>query len=212
MIRTTLNRALIKQVVLAKQANQRQGTSHTKTRGEVAGGGRKPWKQKGTGRARAGSNRSPIWIGGGIVFGPSSDRNFKQRLPKKMARRALLELMDHAKGEGRVIMEKTLVLAAPKTKLVIALIAKHKVANRPILFITEAIEPELILASNNLPKTRVTQRVDLSVLHLINEPMIFIEEASYNHVFTAKLAKRVKKVEPSEVTPTNEHEVKEVAK
>src|SRR5512133_3582557 len=99
---TRLNISLIKQAVLAKQANRRQSTSNTKTRGEVRGGGKKPFKQKGTGSARAGSRRSPVWVGGGIVFGPTKDRNFKLRLPKKMARQAIAQALDLFNKDGNI--------------------------------------------------------------------------------------------------------------
>ena len=78
-----LNEALVHQAAVTQMSNERQVLAHTKTRGEVRGGGRKPWRQKGTGRARAGSNRSPIWIGGGVTFGPSNERNFKRKLTRK---------------------------------------------------------------------------------------------------------------------------------
>lgn len=179
MTKSTLNIPLVKQIVLAKQANARQGTSSTKTRGEVSGGGKKPWRQKGTGRARAGSSRSPVWVGGGITFGPSSIRSFKQRVPKKMARTALAALLQHAKIEKKIIIEKSFALEQPKTKAVVALLAKHQVKpGQPALFVTTETQPELILAANNIPNVVVCRNQDLGVLHLQHQPTILMEEAA----------------------------------
>ncbi len=99
------NEALIHQAVVAQTANERQVLAHTKDKSEVRGGGRKPWAQKGTGRARAGSSRSPIWKGGGVTFGPTSDRNFKKNINKKMKRNALFMLLS-----DRIVSEKMFVL------------------------------------------------------------------------------------------------------
>jgi len=93
---------LIHQVVVSMQSSQRQGTAHAKNRSEVRGGGKKPWRQKGTGRARHGSTRSPIWIGGGVTFGPTKDRNYKKSIPKKMRRAALLSTLS-AKAKDKEI-------------------------------------------------------------------------------------------------------------
>lgn len=101
------NIGLIHQAVVAQMGNQRQVLAHTKGKSEVRGGGKKPWKQKGTGRARAGSSRSPIWIGGGITFGPRSDQNFSKRINKKMRQKALVSVLSNkVKNESFVILDK----------------------------------------------------------------------------------------------------------
>ena len=111
-----LNPALIHQVAVAQSANERQVLAHTKDRSEVRGGGRKPWRQKGTGRARAGSSRSPIWIGGGVVFGPTKDRNFSKKINKKMRQNALLMVLsDKVKNLQFAVLEK-LTAGEYKTK------------------------------------------------------------------------------------------------
>ncbi|PIR93331.1 50S ribosomal protein L4 [Candidatus Falkowbacteria bacterium CG10_big_fil_rev_8_21_14_0_10_43_10] len=111
-----INEGLVHQAVTAQMANQRQVLAHTKTKGEVRGGGRKPWRQKGTGRARAGSSRSPIWIGGGITFGPRKDRNFTKNINAKMKQRAvLMALSDKAKSGFLVLLDK-IELPEAKTK------------------------------------------------------------------------------------------------
>ena len=111
-----INEALVHQVATAQMANQRQTLAHTKVRNEVRGGGKKPWKQKGTGRARAGSSRSPIWIGGGITFGPRKDVNFSKKVNDKMKQKAtLMALSDRAKTENLAVLDK-LELKESKTK------------------------------------------------------------------------------------------------
>ncbi len=110
------NSALVYQVVTAMQANARTPVAHTKTRGEVRGGGRKPWKQKGTGRARHGSSRSPIWKGGGITFGPRNDKSYTQKINKKMRVRALAAVLSQKFAAGQVLFVDSLSFAAPKTK------------------------------------------------------------------------------------------------
>jgi len=101
------NQDLLHQAVIAQRNNARQVLAHTKTRSEVRGGGKKPWRQKGTGRARAGSNRSPIWIGGGVTFGPSKDRNFSQKINLKMKRKAILMVLsDKIKNNALGVIDK----------------------------------------------------------------------------------------------------------
>jgi len=111
------NQGLIHQAVVAQMANRRQVLAHTKDRSEVRGGGKKPWKQKGTGRARAGSNRSPIWIGGGVTFGPRKDRNFKKKINKKMRQKAILMVLsDRIRNNNFAILDK-LEVKEYKTKI-----------------------------------------------------------------------------------------------
>ncbi|MBI4135606.1 50S ribosomal protein L4 [Candidatus Uhrbacteria bacterium] len=109
---------LLHQVVVAEQANARQALAHTKTRGEVRGGGKKPWKQKGTGRARAGSIRSPIWRGGGIVFGPRKTRNYSQKINKGMRRKALAMVLSQKASAEEFVVLDTLEAGLMKTKTV----------------------------------------------------------------------------------------------
>jgi large subunit ribosomal protein L4 len=110
------NADLVHQVVLSMQANARHNTAHTKFRSEVSGGGKKPWKQKGTGRARHGSNRSPIWVGGGTTHGPRSDRDYSVKINRKMRVAALMSLLSRKLRDGEVIFVENLSFATPKTK------------------------------------------------------------------------------------------------
>jgi len=175
-----VNISLIKQAVLAKQANSRQATSATKTRGMVRGGGKKPWKQKGTGRARAGTSSSPIWVGGGRAFGPTKERNYKTRLPKKMQRAAFAEMLTAAKD--RIIELPTLALKEGKTKVAVALLAKHDLTGS-VLLVTEKVQPELLLATNNLKKVVVKMAKDLSITDLFDGRRIVMESAVFKQFF-----------------------------
>jgi large subunit ribosomal protein L4 len=118
------NGDLVRQVILGMQANMRSNIAHTKTKSEVSGGGKKPWKQKGTGRARHGSRRSPIWIGGGITFGPRNERDFTQKINKKMRRKALLVALSQKVGDGSLFFAEGLSFDTPSTKEAHAYISK----------------------------------------------------------------------------------------
>ena len=173
-----INTLLIKQVLIAKQANKRQATSSTKNRSEVRGGGRKPWKQKGTGRARAGSIRSPIWIGGGITFGPDKNRNYKQHLSKKMNHKALSELLNYLLLKKRLVIVKSLSLKEAKTKEALKLLGDHGVSGKKVTLITENIEPELVLATRNLAGLNTVVAVDLSILNIASGYVLIEEKAA----------------------------------
>ena len=177
-----INKILIKQAVLAMQANQRQSTSHTKSRGEVSGGGRKPWKQKGTGRARVGSSRSPVWVGGGITFGPTNSQNFKQVLPKRMAKIAKEQLWQLFKIEDRVISVPKLHLAEPKTKLAVKMLSEIKPRGKSLL-VTKNVEPELILATSNIPNTDVKPLDQVSILDLAFYRTLVLEKDCYDQIY-----------------------------
>jgi len=124
-----MNESLVHQVYVSMISNKRANIAHTKDRSEVRGGGKKPWKQKGTGRARVGSNRSPIWIGGGITFGPRNEKNFKKKINKKMKSKALFTILSQKMRDGEIIFVDSLSFDAPKTKeaaSVLANLAKVK--------------------------------------------------------------------------------------
>lgn len=167
---------LIKQAIIKAQSNLRQSNSNTKTRAEVSGGGKKPWRQKGTGRARAGSSRSPIWSGGGITFGPRKERNFKNKLPKKMSQLAMKEMLLLLKEKNQLLLLDSLKLKEPKTKLALGLLKKHNIQEKKVLFVTKEIEPELIMACRNLPTVKTTFIGELGILALASSDIIVLEK------------------------------------
>ena len=164
-----VNQGLIHQAVVAQLANRRQGTSETKTRSVVAGGGRKPWRQKGTGRARQGSIRSPLWRKGGIVFGPHP-RSYRQELPRKMRRAALRAALSARALAGDIVVLDRLDLEAPKTKLFVSVLQALGAPNA--LFVSEVHRPELQLSARNVATAQAVVAQDLSVFQVLRYPKL----------------------------------------
>lgn len=173
---TTPKINVLHQVVVGYLANARQSNAHTKTRGEISGGGRKPWKQKGTGRARAGSSRSPLWIGGGITFGPRSDANHSKKLPVKLRRLALSMALSTKVNDQKLILVPDLKLTAPKTKLAVALLSKLAPSAKSLLLVVDKMDLTLRQAVQNLPSTAITQAKDLNAHDVLNFDTIIITE------------------------------------
>lgn len=143
------NSAVVHQYVKVYLANQRQGTVRRKTRAEVSGGGVKPWRQKGTGRARAGSNTSPIWVGGGRAF-PPSPRDYRTDIPKKIKRKALLSALSDLAAENRVKIIREISLENPKTKTMAELFNKMIIRGSKILFLSEGKDENLHKSCRNM--------------------------------------------------------------
>ena len=141
--------------VVAYQANQRSGTACTKTVGEVAGTNKKPWRQKGTGRARAGSRRSPLWAGGGVVFGPKP-RDFGKKVSKKTRQLALRKALTERLNAGEVVVLENLKLESPKTKGFTEVLEKLEIADKTALLVASEVENNLKLATRNLRQVEVT--------------------------------------------------------
>lgn len=175
---------LLHQIIKMQQSNRRAGTASTKTRGLVRGGGKKPWRQKGTGRARAGSTRSPLWVGGGTTFGPQP-RDYSYRLPKGARRQALLSALSLKKRDGKVIVVEKLELEQPKTKLMRRLLEGLQVKSALLVIAQpdEAIER----AARNLPAVRVLRVEGLNVYDLLRYEHLVLTEASLK-VIEARLA------------------------
>jgi len=164
-----VNQGLIHQAVVARLANRRQGTSETKTRAVVAGGGRKPWRQKGTGRARQGSIRSPLWRKGGIVFGPHP-RSYRQELPRKMRRAALRAALSARALSGDIVVLDRLDLEGPKTKVFVGVL---KALGAPqALFVSEAHRAELQLSARNAATAEAVVAQDLSAYQVLRYPKL----------------------------------------
>lgn len=158
------NEALVHQVVTAYRAAGRAGTKRQKSRAEVRGGGRKPWSQKGTGQARAGSNRSPIWVGGGRAFA-ARPRDFSQKVNRKMYRGAISSMLSELARQERLLVTDTLALDAPKTKQLVELL--RQLALDDVLIVVEAVEEKLFLAARNLPHVEVLPAAALNPLSLV---------------------------------------------
>ena len=171
------NNHVIHQAVIMQRAAKRQGTHAVKNRSAVSGGGRKPWRQKGTGRARQGSIRSPQWVGGGTVFGPTTERNYKFKMPKKVRRLALKSaLASKVQGENIIVLEE-LQFDAPKTKEAIKFLDALKV-NEKVLVVTESKNDNLIYSTNNLQTVKVVSVGEINVLDLMAHDKLIITKAA----------------------------------
>jgi large subunit ribosomal protein L4 len=157
------NEALVHQVVTAYRNAGRAGTKRQKSRAEVRGGGKKPWSQKGTGQARAGSIRSPIWVGGGRAFA-ARPRDFEQKVNRKMYRGAIRSMLSELIRQDRLVVTDTLALDAPKTKLLTTRLKEMALDN--VLIVVEAIDEKLMLAARNLPHVDVLPAAALNPLAL----------------------------------------------
>lgn len=161
---------------MVQSARRRRGTASVRTRGEVSGGGDKPWPQKGTGRARHGSTRSPIWTGGGVAFGPRP-RSYKLQVPKKVRRAALYSVLSARARQGKVLVVEEIALSAPKTKTVAGFLNKLNAA-RSALIVTARPEQNLIKSARNLPSVATTIAEQLNVLDILTyEYLVFTREA-----------------------------------
>src|ERR1700723_4200898 len=163
------NEALIHQVVTAYQAAGRAGTKAQKSRAEVRGGGKKPWSQKGTGQARAGSIRSPIWVGGGRAFA-AKPRDFSQKVNRKMYRAAMQTMVSQLVRQDRLVAVESIELTAPKTKLLISKLAEFGLTRALIL--GEAYEEKLFLAARNVPHVEVMAVSALGPLSLVKHDKV----------------------------------------
>jgi large subunit ribosomal protein L4 len=170
------NTHVLHEAVVMQQASLRQGTHKVKTRAEVRGGGRKPWKQKGTGRARQGSIRSPQWKGGGIVFGPTP-RSYGYKLPKKVRRLAIKSALSSKVLDNNVIVLDQLSLAQPKTKE-FAAILKNLNVDRKALIVTSAFDDNVALSARNIPGVKFLTAEGLNVLDvMVYDKLIITKDA-----------------------------------
>jgi len=167
-----MNEAVVHQALLRQMANARRGTADTKTRSEISGGGRKPWRQKGTGRARQGSTRSPQWRHGGVVFGPHP-RSYAQRMPKKMRRLALRCLLSDKLNQRQLVVVQELSPKEPKTKEMMGIL-KALGAGRTSLLVTAAPQANIVLSTRNLPKVKALPAPILNVVDLLNHETLIM--------------------------------------
>ena len=164
---------LMHQAMVMQLANQRLGTAATKTRAMVRGGGRKPWRQKGTGRARAGTTRSPIWIGGGVVFGPHP-RSYVKRMPRKARRLALKSALSAKVIASELFVLDGMQFEAPKTKQVLALMKAFEIESQKALFILGETNENVVKSTRNIPGVKTITSLGLNVVDLLHHDKIFI--------------------------------------
>ncbi|MEK7546838.1 MAG: 50S ribosomal protein L4 [Patescibacteria group bacterium] len=173
--------SLIAQILSAQLANLRRPWAHAKGRGEVRGGGKKPWRQKGTGRARHGSIRSPLWKGGGKAHGPSKERDYSQKVNKKMRRIALMSLLSKKLNDGEVKFFETLEIESAKTKILAELLKNlvklRKNSNKyDILFVPDMENKKIFRAAANLQKAGVISPESLNVYEIMKHKNVFIDQ------------------------------------
>ena len=173
-----VHRALVRQL-----NNQRQGTASTKTRSEVRGGGRKPWRQKGTGRARAGSIRSPLWRGGGVIFGPKP-RHFHLKMNKKERRLALRTAFSSRSEDLIVVEDFTEQLPSPKTKDLIAALTRWDIeeGSKVLLILADEIPENINLSARNVPYIKVIRHNCLNIYDVLNADKIVVTSVAFNKI------------------------------
>ncbi len=176
----TPNEAVLFDAVIAQRASLRQGNHKVKNRSDVAGGGRKPWRQKGTGRARQGSIRSPQWRGGGVVFGPTP-RSYSYKLPKKVRRLALKSALSAKVLEQNFVVLDALVLDAPKTKDFKAVLAALEI-NKKALFVTAEVNENVLLSARNIAGVTVVTAEGINVLDLLGHDKVVFTKAAVEKV------------------------------
>ena len=175
------NAELLHEVYVSMDSNQRVAIAHTKGRGEVAGSGRKPWKQKGTGRARVGSVRNPIWRGGGVVFGPTKDRNFKKKINKKANTKAILMALSEKFRSEKLIVVDKFEAENKKTKDVANGLAALKIKGTILVNLSQA-EKENYLYVRNLKNVKCIPVDNLNVLDLLNHKNLILSEESVKYL------------------------------
>ena len=175
-----LNRAVVHQALVRQLANARQGTANTKTRAQVAGGGRKPYRQKGTGRARQGSRTSPLLRGGGVIFGPQS-RSYRQAMPKKMRRLALRCVLSAKVSDGEMIVVDDIALTGPMTKEIARTLSALGV-KPPVLIVTAVPDPNIYKSARNIERTKVLPANMLNVGDLLSHRILMLTVAAVRRV------------------------------
>ncbi|WP_100332791.1 50S ribosomal protein L4 [Bacillus xiapuensis] len=174
------NEHAVFEAVMMQRASLRQGTHKVKTRAEVSGGGRKPWRQKGTGRARQGSIRSPQWRGGGTVFGPVP-RSYSYKLPKKVRRLAIKSALSSKVAEQNIVVLEALSMDAPKTKE-FANVLKNLSVDSKALIVTETLNENVALSARNIPGVTVIEANGMNVLDLVGHEKLIMTKAAVEKV------------------------------
>lgn len=186
-----INPTAVHQAIVSAMANQRQNLAHAKDRSEVRGGGRKPWRQKGTGRARHGSSRSPIWIGGGVTFGPTKDRNFSQKINRKMKRQVLFMCLSDRARENDLLAIDKFDTFEYKTKKIAEILKNLKLDNS-VLIVNEKNNEQFIKSVKNLPKVEVIEARNLNALAVLKHKKLLIALDAITALEKVFLSKAIK--------------------
>ncbi len=189
----TVNMPVMHQAVKAILANQRQGTHATKTRRWVTGGNQKPWKQKGTGRARQGSTRAPHFVGGGTVFGPQP-RGYDQKVPRQIKALARKSALNARARENAVMVIDRFAYEAPKTAQLVQLLARVEASHKKALILTDGVKPNVYLSGRNLPNVVVMPYSDASTYDLLWSDVVLVEAGAIGHELSPVAEKAVEKV------------------
>ena len=169
------NEPVVHQAIVMQQANERQGTSATKTRGMVRGGGKKPWRQKGTGHARVGSTRSPLWVGGGVTFGPQP-RSYKKDMPRKARRLAIRCALSAKVAEGQLVIIDNIAFDDFKTKRTVEMLKTFEAEENKTLIITNGENENVELSARNLRKVTVINNGGLNCFDLLHNNKVFLDK------------------------------------
>ena len=172
------NNQTIYDAVVLKQASMRQGTHKVKTRSEVSGGGRKPWRQKGTGNARQGSIRAPHFVGGGVVFGPTTERNYTKKQNRKERRLALLSALSYKVADKELVVLDSIKFETNKTKEMVNLLNKLELANSKVLLVVDELDDNVCLAARNLGNVKIVLPTEVNTYDVVNSDKMVMTEAS----------------------------------
>jgi len=167
--------------VKAYLANQRQGTSKTKERGEVRGGGRKPWKQKGRGGARAGTSRSPLWVGGGTIFGPRP-RDYRQAMSKKLKRLARKSALSYKVKDNQILIVEDFNLENTKTKDFSKILSDLKIRGKKVLVLTGGYNETIYKAGRNIPKVNILEAANASTYDILNNQVLVLQKSAVESI------------------------------
>ncbi len=174
------NESVVFDAIVMQQASQRQGTHKVKNRSAVRGGGRKPWRQKGTGRARQGSIRSPQWVGGGVVFGPTP-RSYSYKLPKKVRRLAIKSVLSSKFKDNETIVLNAITIDAPKTKEFVQILSDLNV-NDKVLIVTGKPDEAAALSARNIPTVKLISADQVNVLDVVSSNKLILTEEAARHL------------------------------
>jgi len=172
------NDAVLHNAIVLAMANSRQASASTKTRDEVSGGGRKPWRQKGTGNARQGSIRAPQWRGGGVVFGPNPNRNYSKKQNKKERRLAVLSALSYKAIDKELIVLENINFETSKTKEMVNLLTSLNIRNNKVLVVVEELNDNVVLSTRNLPNVKLVTFNEVNAFDLVSADNMIITEAA----------------------------------